>query len=163
MCSIHILLLYLLEISFHIIVYSSITGVVTWTFYMQFTVLCNMELGPFLQAHNRWNLVFSFYIYLFKTSGIVEISLDINVSQHTLSICVGEINPLEFRNCFTFFAFFSKLWKMEWDTLLHWPIRLMLTLLIEYTKFDAVLQFFCADFYEKSFLYRRPIFHFLQS
>ena len=53
------LLLYLLEISFpHIIVYSLITGVVTWIFYMQFTILWNMELGPFLHAHNRWNPVF---------------------------------------------------------------------------------------------------------
>ena len=53
------LLLYLLEISFpHIIVYSSITDVVTETFYMQFTILWNMELGPFLHAHNCWNPVF---------------------------------------------------------------------------------------------------------
>ena len=37
----------LLERSFpHIIVYSSITDVVTWTFYTQFTILWNMEIGP---------------------------------------------------------------------------------------------------------------------
>ena len=45
--SIHIfvnIFLYLLEISFsHIIVYSSITDVVTLTLYMQFTILWNME------------------------------------------------------------------------------------------------------------------------
>ena len=60
MCVLFIcLLLYLLDISFpHIIVYSSITDVVTLFFYMQFTNLWNMELGPFLHAHNRWNPVF---------------------------------------------------------------------------------------------------------
>ena len=46
----------MLEISFpHNNVYSSFTDVVTWTFYMQFTILLNMELGPLLHAHNRWN------------------------------------------------------------------------------------------------------------
>ena len=52
------------------------------------------------------SIFFSFY--LFKTSEIFATSLEINVSQHILSICVGEINPFEFRNFFTFFAFFSK-------------------------------------------------------
>ena len=27
-------------------------------FYMQFTILWNMELGPLLHTHNRWNPVF---------------------------------------------------------------------------------------------------------
>ena len=47
-----------------------------------------------------------FLFYLFKTSGIFATSLEIDVSQHILSVCVGEINPFEFR---IFFTFFSKL------------------------------------------------------
>ena len=49
----------MLEISFpQNTVYSSFTDVVTWAFYMQFKILWNMELGPLLHAHNRWNPVF---------------------------------------------------------------------------------------------------------
>ena len=50
-----------------------------------------------------------FLFYSFKSSGIFATSIEINVSQHILSICVGEINHFEFRIFFTFFAFFSKL------------------------------------------------------
>ena len=66
-----------------------------------------MELGPLLHAHIA-EIQF-FFFYLFKTSGIFATSLEINVSQHILSIYVGEINPFEFRNFFMFFAFYSKL------------------------------------------------------
>ena len=37
-----------------------------------------------------------FSYYLFKTSGIFVASFEINVSQYTLSICLGEINPFRF-------------------------------------------------------------------
>ena len=50
-----------------------------------------------------------FSFNLFKTSGIVATSLEINVSQHILSIYVGEINPFELRNFFLYvFLRFSR-------------------------------------------------------
>ena len=53
-----------------------------------------------------------FSFYFFKTSGIFASSLDINVSQHILSIYIREINPFEFRTSFfTFFAFFLEIMK----------------------------------------------------
>ena len=48
---------------------------------------------------------FSLFFFLFKTSEIFATSLDINVSQHILSICVGEINPFGFRNFLRFSRF----------------------------------------------------------
>ena len=79
-------------------------------FYMQSTILWNMELDPLLHAHNRWNQVF-FLFYLFKSSGIFATSLEINVSQHILSICVGEINPFEFHYIFYVFRVFLDIMK----------------------------------------------------
>ena len=66
-----------------------------------------MELGPLLHAHKRGNPDF-FSFYLFKPSGIFTTSLEINISQNIVSICVGEINSFEFPNFFTFFELFSK-------------------------------------------------------
>ena len=59
-----------------------------------------MEFGPLLR-HTIAEIQF-FLFYLFKTSGIFATSFEIDVSQHILSICVGE-NTFEFRKFFTFF------------------------------------------------------------
>ena len=62
MCVLFIyVLLYMLE---NIIVYCSITGVVTQTFNMQFTILWNMELGPLLHTHTIAEIQFLFVLFV---------------------------------------------------------------------------------------------------
>ena len=65
-----------------------------------------MELSPFCK-HTIAEIQFCSF-YFFKTSGIFATSPEINVSQHILSICVGKINPFEFRIFFFFFFFFLR-------------------------------------------------------
>ena len=62
-----------------------------------------MELSPFCK-HTIAEIQFCSF-YFFKTSGIFATSPEINVSQHILSICVGKINPFEFRIFFIFFFY----------------------------------------------------------